>query len=217
MTWLRKWVLPFIVYLLYRGFRLTWRVHYNEPEWVKEKLLRGEPFILAHWHGDIMGLVHMVKRYNVVTIVSQSKDGDVIDMAIKFMGGKTVRGSSTRGGAAALKALLKLSREGYRPCLAVDGPKGPIYVPKPGVFETSRLLKMPIYPLVAVASKSFQFNKAWDKGFLPKPFSDVHIFWGEPMAAIAKEPDTSLEELGQRLAQSLINARSHGAKLVALS
>lgn len=118
---------------------------------------------------------------------------------VQLYGAKTAKGSSSRGGVEALKGLIRLSKEGYNPAIAVDGPRGPYKTIKPGVFQLSRLSKARIYPAAVTFSKAWYFPKSWDKTYLPKPFSKVLIHWGEPMEAVEKSADPKSEELARKL------------------
>src|SRR5690606_18737721 len=109
------------------------------------------------WHGDELAVLHLVKRYRLATMTSTSKDGAIIDYVIRKLGGDTSRGSSTRGAVTALKGLVRLGRSGRVLSLAVDGPKGPIYEPKPGVFELSKLCGAAIVPVGVAVTKAHVF------------------------------------------------------------
>lgn len=169
-----------------------------------------ESFVIAHWHGDELGVLHLLKPYHVACIISTSKDGDIMNRAVRLLGGQTVRGSSTRGGAQALKGIIRLKKQGWRPSVAVDGPKGPIYKVKPGILQISRLAQLPIVPLSFYASKVFTFEKSWNKSRLPLPFSKVVIQWGHPLRPISKEESAKQDDLLTQVEQA-INATKEWA------
>lgn len=202
----RRYVLPWLVWIFYRLWTASWRIQIIESEEMKAALQSGEPLVLAHWHGDELCVVHLVTRYKIATMTSTSKDGQLIDFVVHKLGGATSRGSSTRGGVAALKGLVRLVNQGYRGSVAVDGPKGPIYQVKPGIFELSRLTKAKIFPVGAACDRSFIFHKSWNKAKLPKLFSRVVIYFGEPLAAINREESPKSDELAQRLSTGIWNA-----------
>lgn len=177
-----------IAYILYRLLSLTWRVKLTEPEILKSRLREKLPVIFAHWHGDELALIHLVGHYRCATIVSNSKDGQIMDVALRLLGAKTSRGSSTRGAVAALKGLIRLMKEGNNCSFAVDGPKGPLHEVKPGVFEVSRLVHAPIFPGSIFVDRAWRFPKSWNKTYLPKPFARVEIIWQEPIPAISTDP-----------------------------
>jgi len=181
---------------------LTWRLKIDEPPELKRLMKEKRPFILAHWHGDEIVLFGLVPRYRLATIASQSKDGSMMNVMLRLQGTKTSRGSSTRGAVGALKGLLRYAKQGYNCSYAVDGPKGPIYKVKPGVFETSRIMGAPIFVAGVSCDRKILFEKSWNKTYLPKPFSKIQVTWKEAMPAI----DKSLNPRDPGLANSLENA-----------
>ena len=185
----------------------TWRLEVIESPGLKRALASGEPIVFAHWHGIELSIVPLVRRYRIATMTSTSQDGQLIDFTIRKFGGSTSKGSSTRGGIGALKGLVRLvSKEGYRASMAVDGPKGPLHEVKPGVFEVSRLAGACIVPTGAASTRQINFNKSWNKAFLPKPFAKVSVVFAEPWAAITKEQSAKDTQLSSRLATEISNA-----------
>lgn len=211
----RTYVLPWLVWLLYRLWSETWRIQIEEPQALKNAIQNGEPLVFAHWHGIELSIVPMVRPYKIATMTSTSKDGQLIDFVIRKFGGATSKGSSTRGGIGALKGLIRLMvKEGYRASMAVDGPKGPLHQVKPGVFEVSRLAGARIVPTGSASTNQINFNKSWNKAFLPKPFARVSVVFLEPWPAITREQSAKDSELGSRLAGEIANAcQAAGAHL----
>ncbi len=211
----KKILFSFFVWLVYRLWSWTWRTSIYEPEPFKLALEKSDPFIIAHWHGDELVLLHKIGYYRVATMTSTSKDGELMDGVIRIFGGITSRGSSTRGAVRALKGLIELVKKKKRnPSMAVDGPKGPIYQIKPGVFEVSRLLDLPIYVAGIHASDSFIAKKSWNKAYLPKPFAKVGIYWLGPIAAIDQQKDPRDISLAEDLKLQFDVAKQHARKLI---
>lgn len=175
----------------------------------------GKPFILAHWHGDEVALLSMITRYKLATISSQSKDGEMMNTIIHLLGGSSVRGSSTRGGIQALKGIIRLSRQGRNCSIAVDGPKGPYHVVKPGVFELSRLAAVPIFYSAVTCDRCWVFHKAWNKAFLPKFFAKVYISWAGPIGPIQNTEDPKSKDLSGSLAAALHSSKDSLVKKIA--
>lgn len=184
-----KKIAPYLLFVFYKLVQFTWRVKVIESDDVKNFVENKQSFIIAHWHGDELGILHLLRRYHVACIISTSKDGDLMNKAVQLLGAETVRGSSTRGGTGALKGMIRLKKRGRRPSVAVDGPKGPIYQVKPGVLQISKLTQLPIVPISFHASHSFVFEKSWNKSQLPLPFAKVTIQWGETMDALPRSED----------------------------
>lgn len=182
-----KKLIPYLLFAVYSLIRCTWRIKVVESEGLKKLLAENKLFVPAHWHGEELGIIYLLKRYHVACIVSQSSDGEIMAKVIELFGSRTVRGSSTRGGVGALKGILTLAKQGWRPSVAVDGPKGPRHEVKPGVLEIAKLLKIPVVTLSMASSNPFVFKKSWNKSELPKPFSKVVVTWGEPIAVTDSE------------------------------
>lgn len=207
----RKHLLPYLIFGIYSLLRMTWRIRVIESASLQQALKENHPLVFAHWHGDELGILYLLGRYRACVMTSTSKDGELMDSVVHLFGAKTSRGSSTRGGVGALKGLLRLAREGWRPSLAVDGPKGPLHKVKPGVFEVSKLTNGLIFPLAVACDRKFVFEKAWNKTFLPLPFARVVVVWGEALPPIARDEEAQNTELALRL-ENALNAAGQQAR-----
>lgn len=200
----RRHVLPVMVFVFYRLLRMTWRVTFDECPAFRRALDNHDPVVIAHWHGDELGLIHLVRRYRIATITSTSKDGELMNRVLVWLGAATARGSSTRGGANAMRGLISHCRKnGNNVSFAVDGPKGPIHKVKPGVFEFSRLMQAPIFVASIGISRPWVFHRSWNKAVLPKPFSRVHVRIAEGMPVITRDQDAREVALAAQLEQML--------------
>lgn len=208
-------LIGFVLFLIYRALWLTWRIRVHEPEVMQRALREKTPMVLAHWHGHIPGILYLLKRYHAAAIISTSKDGDFVDTMALLLGAKTTRGSTTRGGASALKGMLRLAKDGWRPAIAIDGPKGPRHEAKPGVFEISRVIGAPIFPLACAVDRKWVFHKAWDKTILPKPFARIQIVWGDPVPAVGRDQDGRNPDLARALEAAMQRAERQAQELIA--
>lgn len=201
----------YFLYFLYRLFQLTWKIEIRESDEFKKLLAKDSLFVIAHWHGEELGILHLLKPYRVSCMVSQSFDGELIARIIHLLGSKAVRGSSSRGAVQALKGILRLAKEGWRPSVAVDGPRGPRHQVKRGVVEIAKILNVPIIPINMACSRSFIFQKSWNKSELPLPFSRIVIQWGDP---ILYDSTRFLEDFLPPIAQALHSGRASCLKAV---
>lgn len=199
--WLRRHVAPRLLYGFYRLLVASWRVTFDECGTFRRQLEAREPVIMAHWHGDELALIHLVVRYRIATITSTSKDGELMDELLHRLGAVTARGSSSKGGANALRGLIALCRKGgHNVSFAVDGPRGPIYQVKPGVFEFSRLMNAPIYAVSVGVSRPWIFRRSWNRAVLPAFFSRVHVRVAEGLPPVTRDLDPRDEVLARQLA-----------------
>ncbi|MEO0335432.1 MAG: lysophospholipid acyltransferase family protein [Pseudomonadota bacterium] len=211
---LRKYLLPWVVLWLYRLFFWSWRTRVEEPPELQKALKENAPIVFAHWHGHELILAQMVRRYKLATMTSMSKDGQLIDFVVIKLGGVTSKGSSSRGAVGALKGMVRLVRAGHPASMAVDGPRGPIYEVKPGVFELSRLAKAKVFPVGIAASNTWISKKSWNQAILPKPFSPVAITYGDSMGPITSNQDPKSADLSASLKQRISDACQQASKLI---
>ncbi len=151
--------------------------------------------VFAFWHGGQLGLLGLPRLKATQVLVSWSKDGDLQCAAMRSFGFSVVRGSSSRGGGAALRQLVR-GVPTADIALAVDGPRGPRRRAKGGAVLASRLSGAHLVPLGIAYQRSFMFRRAWDRFQVPLPFSRVCVVIGEP-----REP-SSAERLTQDLLES---------------
>lgn len=193
-------LVPYLAFCVYTLLKWTWRVEIHESEGLKKLLKEKGTFVVAHWHGEELGLLHLLARYHVACMVSTSKDGDIVETMIRLSGSRAVRGSSTRGAVQALKGIIRIAREGWRPSVAIDGPRGPRHEVKLGVIEIAKVLKVPVVPITMASSPRKIFEKSWNKIELPLPFSRIAVTWGEP---IPVDPERPLEDYKAPIAEAL--------------
>ncbi|NBB93933.1 MAG: DUF374 domain-containing protein [Gammaproteobacteria bacterium] len=210
---LRRTILPRLVYAVYRAWSATWRLRRHEPPAFTERLERGEPFIVAMWHGDELGLVCFGPSYHLATMASWSKDGELMNYVLRKFGFETARGSSSRGGSRALRGLMRLARKGWSPVIAVDGPRGPVHKAKPGVLELARITGLPVFPCAMACSRHIPLHRSWDLTDLPTPFARVLIYWGDPIA-VARENDSRSAEMTQRLEDGINRCRREAREML---
>ena len=103
-----------------------------------------------------------------------------------------VRGSSSRGGARALKRMREKLEEGKLICLTPDGPRGPKYVIHDGVIWLGSVTQCPIVP-VAINTKSHKELDNWDNTQIPFPFSETELVFGEAFRIPENVPKEDLD------------------------
>jgi len=212
----KTWFLGHFAWIFYRLLSWTWKLEIVEAPELKTALKNRRPFILAHWHGDELALIHFAGPYRIATMASKSKDGGIMAVVIQRLGGAVVRGSSSRGAISGYLGLIRLiKKSGYSCSFAVDGPKGPYHKAKPGALETSKNLQIPIFCSGISCEKAWVFTKAWNKALLPKPFSKVRIVWSGPFPIPQESDDVTSELWLTRLEKSLDVAKQQAQGFIA--
>lgn len=206
MKVIKIYVLPFVIYIIYKTYMFF--VRFVESEYPKNLKKAGTNFIVAHFHQDELILVHQRTNSNFCTMTSTSTDGEMMTRFLKLMGYKCVRGSSTRGGATALLQMIKTcSSKKLNPVMAVDGPRGPIYKVKKGVLELAKQTGFPILPVAVTYSNAFCIEKSWNKAMIPKPFSRATINFGRQITVPKNTDKAKLESLKTELEKELLSLK----------
>ena len=119
------------------------------------------------------------RRRDIQVLASEHPDGDLMGRTIRWLGFGHLKGSSTRGGARALRDLTRVLREGLDVGLTVDGPRGPRGSVQQGAIELSRMTGSAVLP-VSNSSRPRKLFRSWDAFQLPLPFARVVVSYAEP-------------------------------------
>lgn len=135
--------------------------------------------VLATLHGEVIPMIALTRyaareHRQLAVLTSPSRDGMLIDTIISAFGVRPVKGSSSKRAAAGLLAFVRAIEEGCIGLLAVDGPRGPRAVPKPGFHAAATMASASLFVLNCGCRHAFTFN-SWDRFFLPLPFSRIHL------------------------------------------
>ena len=175
----------------YRIYSLTYRVIVHNDQYYRQIPPQRDPMILVHWHADDLAMLGPHRNRGYCTLVSLSKDGDLLAYAMEKIGYKIVRGSSSRGGARGFIQLIRAIKAGHDAVITVDGPRGPKHKVKPGAAMLAYKTGAAIQPLGAIARPRYLFRKTWSGTYLPAPFAQVQIKYDE---TIIPPPENNSEE-----------------------
>lgn len=159
-----------------------------------------ERFILCVWHDAVMVPIFAAPahaRRQTCCLVSQHQDGSFLAEALRRLEYSTVRGSSKRGGAQALKQLIT-DTDGKNIVISPDGPRGPRREMKAGAIYLASQTGRRIVPGGYAAKRAWRIQASWTDLLVPLPFTTVYVVSGEP---IAIPPDQSREELEVHVAR----------------
>lgn len=146
------------------------------------------PVIVAMWHGQHF-MIPFARRPQdpAAGLVSRSGDGELNAIALRHLGIRAIRGSGDRGrgrlqekgGAAAMRGMLKALAGGELVVMTADVPKIS-RICGPGIVTLARLSGRPIVPIAVVTSRRLQF-RSWDRASLGLPFGRGAMVIGEPI------------------------------------
>ncbi len=196
-------VLPALGAGALRLLAITLRVRRDErsvdPLWQADT-----PAIYVAWHARILLLPSLYGWRRACVLASRSRDGDVVSRFVTRFGLVAVRGSSSRGGAEALRLLARSLREGRDVMVVPDGPRGPREMVKAGVVTLARLSGAPIVPMALGASAEWRL-RSWDEFRIPKPFARCVLRFGEPIC-IAADADRAAQEAARKEVEAALRA-----------
>ena len=158
--------------------------------WDISSLNKLEPYlngsiIFAFWHNRLLLMPYICRRFfkgrRVVVLASRSRDGDYIAEVLKcFPLITVVRGSTTRGGASAIRAMSTYITQGYDAAITPDGPRGPKYSVQPGAVALAKLTRRPLIPATYIVSRALRLN-TWDDFIIPLPFTKIKVELADPI------------------------------------
>jgi len=158
--------------------------------------LRGR-YIYAFWHENMLLLAYHYARPDIHVLISQHADGELIAEVCRHLGFRTVRGSTTRGGAEALLRMTQLGRHAHV-AITPDGPRGPRRSLQLGLVYLAARTGMPIVPIGIGFSKAWRL-RSWDRFALPKPLSTSVCVTEDAIAVPAGTERLHLEEYRERI------------------
>lgn len=173
---------------------------------IEEKYLAQNPdkgLLYASWHRGLFFVIYWYRNQKVVSIASASEDGELAAQAARRFGWITVRGSSSRGGRQAYRAMEDLVRQGHKGGLVADAPRGPRFVSKLGIIYLAKRTGIPIIPVIWSADRYWQLN-SWDRTIIPKPFARiVALFADDTIRVPADAPREECEKYRRQLDDAL--------------
>lgn len=172
------------------AYRATLTVRYLHRDRYEELAGRGVPILFALWHGRMFLSIQAHRHEGIVTMASQSKDGEIIAGWLERNGYAVARGSSSRAGGAALRTMVREVRGGRHAALTVDGPRGPARVVQPGVVQLARLTGGWILPITSSSARP-RFLRSWDRYLVPGLFSKNVVAYGEPFPVPPEQSDAA--------------------------
>jgi lysophospholipid acyltransferase (LPLAT)-like uncharacterized protein len=196
---------------LIRLIGATWRFREVDEHFMDDSRKSSASLIFCFWHGRMLPLSYRYRGRSIHVLASQHADGELMGRTIRRLGFGHVRGSSTRGGARAIRELVMKLEEGFDLGITVDGPVGPRFEAKSGPIEIAKLSGSLVVPATTSSSSRWVFS-SWDAFEFPKPFARVGVRFGKPISVPADADADTVEMCRVELQDTLrdITARNDG-------
>jgi lysophospholipid acyltransferase (LPLAT)-like uncharacterized protein len=178
------------------------RLKITGEEHLKQAVKSDRPVFIALWHSRMLYTGWAIRKYNILVLISSSRDGEIITRIVRKWGLRSIRGSSSKGSRQALKEMtLTMAQPDSVLAITMDGPKGPRHVAKPGSLSLAVKKNAIIIPSSGASTKAITFKNSWDRQQIPKPFGTVHVSYGEP---IILNSDMPIEKVAQLVGDAVI-------------
>ncbi len=175
VTGLLAFVATGIISIYNKTLRIQFFIH---PELLK---LDRTKVCYGFWHGRQFLLVPNFSAWHACFMTDLSWAGEIQTKIVKRFGCTPVRGSSKRKGVQALLSMKNAMQQGSCGVFALDGPRGPIFKSKPGIFFLAQKMGYPIVPVATSADRAWIVKNTWCRYLLPKPFARCYIALGKPL------------------------------------
>lgn len=199
-------VIPPLAWLLIKLICRMQKITYIGIENIRKVFQEHGNAIIAFWHNRIFGIPYNYRKLfgkkKIVTLSSHSRDGEYSTRIQSWFGGETIRGSSSRGGADALKKLVREIRSGKDCAITPDGPRGPKYTIHEGAVMVAYLAGTPIVPVSFDCTRKKMLN-SWDNFIIPLPFGRMIFVFGKPIYPVKDGKRLSTSELKDALGNEL--------------
>src|SRR4030095_5643746 len=118
--------------------------------------------IYTFGHVCIVSATWFWRNRGIVVMSSASRDAEYTGRVIQRFGYGTARGSATRGGGRALAEMAQCLQNDMGVAFTIDGPRGPVYVAKPGAVTLARHTGHAILPFHTTPGKYIELS-SWDR------------------------------------------------------
>jgi lysophospholipid acyltransferase (LPLAT)-like uncharacterized protein len=157
----------------------------------RPELLESGRFVYATWHEYVCIPTWLFSQKDTAWLIGQHADGEIAAQVSQRLGAAVIRGSSSRGGTAALLRMLRQPDATRHIGITVDGPRGPRRQFQFGAVYLASRLGLPIVPIGLGFGRCWR-ARSWDRFAVPLPFSRVRCVSLHPVRV---PPDLSAKEL----------------------
>lgn len=170
-------------------------------------------YIYVFWHENILVPCHTYSDVDIQVLISEHADGEMIAQICKHLGLGAIRGSKTRGGMKALRAMMRAARVSHIAVMP-DGPRGPRRHVEAGLVYLAARTGLPIVAVGVGYRRSWRL-KTWDRFVVPRPFSHTVVIAQDPILVPADADKGQIEEYQKRIELAINQANDCAERLAA--
>ena len=172
MFYLYGYGIPFVLFLYFLLVHLTSKIVITGDKVFDDK----SNCIICFWHTFIcLYFTVFNKNRNHVWLQHPTWYMKPSHVMLRFVGvRKLILGSSGHSGRKAADELVTYLKKGYSTVILPDGPSGPPFKMKKGIFHIALQSKIPVVPIRFEATPCF-VSSNWDSRRWPIPFSEIKV------------------------------------------
>jgi lysophospholipid acyltransferase (LPLAT)-like uncharacterized protein len=198
--------------MLFRTLRIEYDFFVNDTN--PYQIAQGPTYIYSVWHDSMVVPVFAGKQPATMALVGQHNDGSYVANVLKSAGIPSARGSSSKGGAAAIRKLIDETKD-HHIVITPDGPRGPRRELKSGPTYLAAKTGKPLVPTAFASSASWNWKGSWTDLMIPRPFSRVVALTGKPIEVPKKASREELDEYTAQLQTAMDKLNAKAEQMVA--
>ncbi len=191
----------------------TSRMSFDPPD-ALDRYLTDLPVIVTTWHGHhfIATTLWPIKQHPLATLISMTRDGEIMSAMADGLGLRPIRGSGGRDPKAAVKSgairgflnLKSTLEDGVSVFMTADISRGVSRRAGEGIIRLARATGRPIMAIGVGSTPEIRFDN-WDRSRIALPFGRTMCVVASPFAVPA-DADDALVEAKRAELEALLNA-----------
>lgn len=190
------------------------KLFYTDPSLSPYSRPTGSTCIYCVWHDSILMPMFLGRQPSTKALVGRHQDGTFLANALATIGISSVRGSSSQGGASAVRQLID-ETSGHHIVVTPDGPRGPRRQMKSGIAFLSSHTGKRVVPTAFACTSSWSWGTGWTDLVVPRPGSTVIALSGEAIAIPPAASRSELDEYSGRIQSEMNRVNSIAEKVTA--
>ncbi len=200
--------------MLFRTLRIEF--DFEVPDSNPYQVVQGPTYIYSVWHDSMVVPVFAGKQPATMALVGQHNDGSYVANILRSAGIPSVRGSSSKGGAAAIRKLIDETKD-HHIVITPDGPRGPRRELKPGLTYLAAKTGKPLVPTAFACSRFWSIKGSWTDQMIPSPFARAVVLTGQPIEVPKKASREELDEYTAQLQLAMDELNERAEQMVSES
>jgi len=200
---------------LFRTLFRTVRIEFHEPVPGTNAFHETpEKYLYCIWHDSLLGPVFAGRHRCMAGLVSQHQDGSYLADAMQMVGVLPVRGSTSRGGAQAIRQMMDAAKN-HHITITPDGPRGPRRQLKSGIVFLASKTGRAIIPTAFSYQRCWTVKGNWTDLTIPKPFTKAWFIGDVPFRVPADLDRDGIEHYTALLQERLDAITAEAERLAA--